>query len=84
MRRSGIEKRIEVLEAGSGIGGKLYVLRVIFDIGMATRGDVYREVRYLIAKDEDPKGRFVRVLEPGERIGDEPSWLGADDIDPGT
>jgi hypothetical protein len=50
---------------------------------MQCKGD-YREIRWLMAKDEDPKGRFVRVLEPGEIIGDEPSWLGADDIDPGT
>ena len=85
MSKSNIEKRIKDLEVKSGIGSAAgqYVLRIIFGQGMQCKGD-YREIRWLMAKDEDPKGRFVRALEPGEIIGDEPSWLGADDIDPGN
>jgi hypothetical protein len=80
-----LEKRIEELEIQLGIGSSAeqYVLRIIFGQGMRCKGD-YCEVRWLMARDGDPKGRFVRVLDPGEMIGDEPSWLGADDVDPGT
>ena len=85
MNKSNIEKRIRDLEVEAGIGSAAgqYVFRIIFSQGMQCNGD-YREIRWLMAKDRDPKGRFVRVLEPGEMIGDEPSWLRVDDADPET
>ena len=77
MRKSNIEKRIKDLESGSGVGGRQYIQRIIFDFGLATEGDVYREIRWLMKDDGSEKGRCIRTLEPGEKVPglDNPPWL---------
>jgi hypothetical protein len=71
-----IEKRIGELERQSGVG-RQYVFRIIFSPGLATEGEVYREIRYLMSNDGTPKGRFIRDLTPGEIVPgiDNPPWL---------
>ena len=74
--KGSLERRITDLEMGSGVGGQLYIMRVVFDFGFV--GDnVYREVRCLMAADGSENGRCIRILEPGEVVPglDNPPWL---------
>lgn len=78
MSKSNIEKRIKDLESASGVGGKLYLLRIIFDFVLVDDSDApYREIRYLMEDDGSEKGRYIRSLTPGEIVPglDNPPWL---------
>jgi hypothetical protein len=66
---SNIERRIERLEASSGVVTKPYVLRLILDFVPESEGCYpYREIRWLMEDDGSEKGRLVRELDPSEIV----------------
>ena len=79
MSKSNIERRIEGLEASSGVVNKPYILRLILDFVPESEGCYpYREIRWLMEDDGSEKGRLVRELDPGEIVPglmNQPPWL---------
>ena len=57
-----IEKRLTELESKAGVGGRIYVFRIIFDEGICDYSQASPEVRWLMQDDGSEKGHFIRQL----------------------
>ena len=71
--------RVTKLENRSGVGSKLYVYAVRFDVLMCDDSMKTPEFRYLMRKDGSEKGQFIRQLKPMEILkgipGGEAPWI---------